>query len=65
MAAYFEINIICTKDGGDGFQVGNVYELLEIDGVYCVENDENKPIEAFRGNEHCSAGNSNFDNWNQ
>ncbi|MEG9424893.1 hypothetical protein [Citrobacter freundii] len=65
MATYFERNVICTKDGGDGFQVGNVYELLEIDGVYCVENDENKPIEAFRGNQHCTAGNSNFDNWNQ
>lgn len=44
MATYFERNVICTRSSGDGFQVGNVYELLEINGVYCVENDDNKPI---------------------
>lgn len=65
MATYFERNVICTRSSGDGFQVGNVYELLEINGVYCVENDDNKPIEAFRGSENCCAGNSHFDYWNQ
>lgn len=65
MATYFDRNVICTKDGGDGFQVGSVYELLEINGVYCVENDESKPVEAFCGKDHCCAGNSHFDNWNE
>lgn len=65
MATYFERNVICTKSGGDGFQVGNVYELLEINTVYCVVNDDDKAIEAFRGTEKCCAGNSHFDYWDQ
>lgn len=61
MATYLDSTIICVKDGGDGFAVGDVYELLEVDGVYCAENDDGRQVEAFRGKTNACAGNSHFD----
>ncbi|EJD6708931.1 hypothetical protein M0K91_RS23460 [Serratia marcescens] len=63
MATYLDNNIVCIKDGGDGFAVGNVYELLEVDGVYVAENDDGQRLEAFRGKTNVAAGNSGFEYW--
>lgn len=63
MATYLDNNIVCIKDGGDGFAVGNVYELLEVDGVYVAENDDGQRLEAFRGKANVAAGNSGFEYW--
>ncbi|HEI6883725.1 TPA: hypothetical protein SK268_001061 [Yersinia enterocolitica] len=63
MATYLDSNIICTKDGGDGFSTGAVYELLEVDGAYCAENGEGRQLEVFRGKNVVVAGNSEFDYW--
>lgn len=63
MATYLDNNIVCIKDGGDGFAVGNVYELLEVDGVYVAENDYGQRLEAFRGKKNVAAGNSGFEYW--
>lgn len=63
MATYLYSNIICVKDGGDGFAVGNIYELLEVNGLYVAENDEAQQLEAFRGKANISAGNSGFEYW--
>lgn len=63
MATYLDNNIVCIKDGGDRFAVGNVYELLEVDGVYVAENDDGQRLEAFRGKTNVAAGNSGFEYW--
>ncbi|CAI1589946.1 hypothetical protein [Serratia fonticola] len=61
MATYFVDKIICSKDCGDSFTEGSVYDLLEQDGLYCVENDEGRLIEAFHGKTNVCAANSHFD----
>lgn len=63
MATYLDGNIICVKDGGDGFSIGSVYELLEVDGLYVTENEKGQRLEAFLGKTNVAAGNSVFERW--
>ena len=45
MTTYFKCNAVCTKNDNDGFEVGDVYEVLEVNDTDVIENDRGQEME--------------------